>query len=253
LAFEPILKETGEPERFKIYLVNDLEKVFFFDIEFYLLDAKEEHWIGTIEPKSFRELGELFYGELGDFPRFDMKCKQEETDGTKKELELDIRLKPQKILKRAKLIPVLNKKMHWRELFQNFGKKKKEETDLRDYTKQNARPSPNRFQNYRTYNYSNPQDFAEFDPVIDLHIENLSSNWGKLSNSEIMKIQLNAFENFLAKAIRLGVPQIFVIHGLGKGRLKKEIATRLRNHPDVVSFKNEYHHKYGWGATEIAL
>jgi dsDNA-specific endonuclease/ATPase MutS2 len=42
-----------------------------------------------------------------------------------------------------------------------------------------------------------------------------------------------------------------VIHGLGKGKLKNEIATRLINHPEVKTFKNEYHPKYGFGATEI--
>ena len=74
-----------------------------------------------------------------------------------------------------------------------------------------------------------------------------------MSNAEIVRIQLAAFENYLNKAINLGVDRFFVIHGLGKGRLRNEIATRLLKHPQVQTFKNEYHAKYGYGATEVVL
>ena len=60
-------------------------------------------------------------------------------------------------------------------------------------------------------------------------------------------------QKFLDRAIRLGVPRIFVIHGLGEGKLREAIAARLKEHPDVVKFKNEFHHKYGYGATEVYL
>ena len=73
----------------------------------------------------------------------------------------------------------------------------------------------------------------------------------KRNNAEILRIQLTHFNQFLEKAIRLGVKSAFVIHGVGKGKLKNEIATRLMNHPQVKTFKNEFHPKYGFGATEI--
>ncbi|NJN34866.1 MAG: Smr/MutS family protein [Saprospiraceae bacterium] len=86
-----------------------------------------------------------------------------------------------------------------------------------------------------------------------MHIELLHENPSSLTNAEILTIQMRYFEHFLAKAIRLGVTRIFVIHGVGKGKLRDTIHARLRRHPDVERFKNEYHERYGWGATEILL
>ncbi|RQH21817.1 hypothetical protein D5R40_31195 [Okeania hirsuta] len=45
--------------------------------------------------------------------------------------------------------------------------------------------------------------------------------------------------------------RVFVIHGVGEGKLRNAIATRLIKYPEVVSFKNEFHPRYGFGATEI--
>jgi dsDNA-specific endonuclease/ATPase MutS2 len=84
-----------------------------------------------------------------------------------------------------------------------------------------------------------------------LHIENLVKDHSKMSNGEIMKTQLNHFHGYLDEATRLGVQKVFVIHGIGKGKLRNEIATILMRNPDVKTFKNEYHPKYGTGATEV--
>jgi dsDNA-specific endonuclease/ATPase MutS2 len=94
-------------------------------------------------------------------------------------------------------------------------------------------------------------EFAHFIPEIDLHIQNLTNGYAKLDRGEIVRIQLQHFQRFLEKAIRLGVPSVFIIHGVGEGKLKEAIAERLRHHPAVSKFKNEYHAKYGYGATEV--
>ena len=59
------------------------------------------------------------------------------------------------------------------------------------------------------------------------------------------------FQRFLDNAIKLGVPRVFVIHGVGEGKLREAIAARLAENPNVSKFKNEFHHKYGYGATEV--
>ena len=68
---------------------------------------------------------------------------------------------------------------------------------------------------------------------------------------EKLQLQLDHFEQYIDKAIRLGVPRIYVIHGIGKGKLKNMIASRLIQNPQIKTFKNEYHPRYGWGATEV--
>jgi len=87
---------------------------------------------------------------------------------------------------------------------------------------------------------------SNFNPEIDLHAEHLTDRWHKMNNAEILRLQLNAFDSYLHKAAQVGVPRVFIIHGLGKGRLRDEIASRLIQHPEVETFKNEYHPRYGF-------
>jgi hypothetical protein len=101
-----------------------------------------------------------------------------------------------------------------------------------------------------------PKKHVPSGPVlseIDLHIENLADNYSGMSNGEIMQIQLSRFREALENAIIGGLETFYVIHGLGKGKLREEIFRILPEYKAVKSFKNEYHHKYGFGATEIRL
>lgn len=94
---------------------------------------------------------------------------------------------------------------------------------------------------------------AAFPQEIDLHAEKLTSNLKGKKNFEILQMQLTAFEDYLNQAIRFGMDRVFIIHGVGKGKLKEQIHQRLDNMHFIHSFKNEYHPRYGWGATEIVL
>ena len=86
---------------------------------------------------------------------------------------------------------------------------------------------------------------------LDLHIENLVKEWEGLKNIAILAIQLNEFQRYLDLAISHHQHTMIVIHGLGRGKLKDEIHTILKQTPEVERFVNEYHPRYGYGATEI--
>ena len=88
---------------------------------------------------------------------------------------------------------------------------------------------------------------------VDLHIEKLTGDWQSLSNFEIMTIQLREFEKNLDLAIAHHQHKLFVIHGVGKGKLKDEIHEILKTRREVRSFINQYDPRYGYGATEIFL
>ena len=75
--------------------------------------------------------------------------------------------------------------------------------------------------------------------------------YARLDKGEIVRIQMLHFQRFLDNALKLGVSKVFVIHGVGEGKLRETIAARLADNPHVLKFKNEYHHKYGYGATEV--
>jgi hypothetical protein len=87
--------------------------------------------------------------------------------------------------------------------------------------------------------------------VIDLHIEKIADNWKGLSNFEIITIQLKEFERWYDLAVAHRQPDLIVIHGVGKGKLKDEIHDILKTKKEVRFFVNQYDHRFGYGATEI--
>jgi dsDNA-specific endonuclease/ATPase MutS2 len=87
--------------------------------------------------------------------------------------------------------------------------------------------------------------------VIDLHIEKLTDNYEKLSNLEIIGIQLAEFEKWFDLAIAHRQPSLIVIHGVGKGRLREEIHDILKTKKEVKHFINQYDPRFGYGATEV--
>ena len=153
--------------------------------------------------------------------------------------------------------PILDIPVHLYIVFDRFEpeEKKPAEEDLKSYTQRKAeeRPKPQQTQNYTQHNTYSTKAFAEFNNEVDLHVENLIGSTKGMSSGDIMHLQMRHFETYMNKAIRLGVPKVFVIHGLGKGRLKKEITRWLDENPYVISHKNEYHHRFGYGATEVEL
>ena len=81
----------------------------------------------------------------------------------------------------------------------------------------------------------------------------LVSDWKKLSTAEIIKKQLDVFEQYLHLAIAHHLNRMIVIHGLGTGKLREEVHKILKATPEVTKFKNEWSGKYGFGATEITF
>jgi len=87
--------------------------------------------------------------------------------------------------------------------------------------------------------------------VVDLHIEKLSNDWQQLSNFEILTIQLREFEKWYGLAVAHHLQSMIVIHGIGVGKLRDEIHDMLKTKKEVKTFVNQYHPRFGYGATEI--
>ncbi|MES2620988.1 MAG: Smr/MutS family protein [Bacteroidota bacterium] len=97
--------------------------------------------------------------------------------------------------------------------------------------------------------FSNKVENSE--DVIDLHLEQREVGKGKIAPEDALFHQLDEFEKAMDKAIAAGKLEFRVVHGLGKGKLKQEIYKLLDKHPEVKSYKNEYHSRYGYGSTII--
>lgn len=257
LFFEPMPGRDGTVSRYKAWLLNDTTTEFLFDIGLYVRD-EEMFWCeDKLSASTALELGDLLYDDLNEIPEVDISIRRITTDGPEAPLTKTLKIRPKQFFNNLHTAPFLNTMAHQFILFDRFEPKPATQAaeDLKEYTKQKVRRVSHHkpTSNSRPYDAFNVQEFAHFEPEIDLHIENLLHGHAKLDKSEILRIQLQHFQRFLDQAIRLGIPRIFVIHGVGEGKLKEAIADRLRNNEHVHKFKNEFHHKYGYGATEVVF
>lgn len=253
LAFEPIFDNEGDISRFDIYLVNDTpyKVVYTFKIKVleYFTPEKNE----LVDIISAKKVEELSHYDLSDNPSIFVEVSQITTEGMGEKFEKIIKIKPKQFFNKVKNHSFTTVPCYTFEVLKQF--KEKEEEDLKTYTEKNIKvKKEEKFYNYvRVHKVSKIQDRAEFPEEIDLHAEMLTANYGKMSPAEILHLQLQVFEEYLDQAIRLGIPKIYIIHGLGKGRLRNDIHKQLSQNPYVRMYANEHHPKYGFGATEVYL
>ena len=87
---------------------------------------------------------------------------------------------------------------------------------------------------------------------LDLHMESIIDSCKGMSNFEIVTIQLNHFRNRLHEALQDNEPHLVVIHGVGKGVLKREIYNYLEQFPNIKVGPADVK-LYGLGASEIRI
>ena len=60
-------------------------------------------------------------------------------------------------------------------------------------------------------------------------------------------------EEYIDQCLKLGVQEIRLIHGRGKGIQRRIVRSLLEKNPHVLSFKDAPPEAGGWGATVVAL
>lgn len=254
LAFEPMPGKDGAVSRYKAWLVNDTSFEFLFNLELFigsetLLQAEDK-----LPRTTVLELGDLLYDDLSDLPELEVTIQRITTDGVEPPLDRLLKIRPKQFFKNLHTAPILNVLAHQFVLFNTFDPPASvdEKSDLRDYTQQFLQEQrPVEIPNAIPFRAFDIEEFAHFEPEIDLHIDKLTDGHARLDKSMILRIQLQHLHRFLEKAIRLGVSKVFIIHGVGEGKLREAIAKELHSWPEVARFKNEFHKKYGYGATEV--
>ncbi|GAA4047351.1 hypothetical protein GCM10022409_37020 [Hymenobacter glaciei] len=90
---------------------------------------------------------------------------------------------------------------------------------------------------------------------VDLHLEALrpDNKEEELSNTAILRLQLDAFEDTLSRALATNMHEIVFIHGMGNGVLRKEIHRQLSRNKDIKFFEDARKEKFGFGATLVRL
>ncbi|MDO8368793.1 MAG: Smr/MutS family protein [Saprospiraceae bacterium] len=251
LAFEPMPGRDGFVSRYKVWLINDTPSEFLMEFDLFTHARDVLSVDDKLSASMALELGDFLSDDLNEAPEAFLRVKRITTAGVDEPLEHTLKIKPKQFFNSLLTAPILNVLAYQFVMIDKFDQEdKKEESDLKAYAKQQVR-KPVRESNSRPYKAFDPEALANFEPEIDLHIQRLINGYARLDKGEILRIQLQHCQRFVEKAARLGAARVFLIHGVGEGKLKDAIADQLRGNPHVVKFKNEYHHKYGYGATEV--
>tara|TARA_B100000965_G_C19590944_1_gene757956 strand:+ start:982 stop:1494 length:513 start_codon:yes stop_codon:yes gene_type:complete len=82
---------------------------------------------------------------------------------------------------------------------------------------------------------------------LDLHIENLISDYHLMTNAEIINIQVKKCEDILLNSINSNIHKLVIVHGIGEGVLKKEVHNLLKR------YKLRYFESLNGGSTDVMI
>jgi hypothetical protein len=248
LTFLPVMDtdEFGDVivEELKLHLINHSETPYNFIYKLNYYGKTDFELKNTIHPNEDFYLHDIPFESLNDNPTFDFDFSLLQPDKKKaNHFESSVKLKPKQLFAKIEELKQKNLATFSQLLFEKYPDKLVEDrVELGQMAKMG----------YKIYDASKARQHLEpARSVIDLHIEKLTDDWKHLSNYEILTMQLKAFEKYYHLAITHHQPSLIVIHGVGEGKLRDEIHDILRLKKDVKSFVNQYHHNFGYGATEI--
>ncbi|GAA4307023.1 Smr/MutS family protein [Compostibacter hankyongensis] len=248
LSFLPVYHHDAEEvqvQKLKIYLVNETADAYQLHYRMYLADSCEMEMENQVAPFAHFYLSDLLFEDLNDRPRLELRFSlQPAAAGRTPFLDKVVKLKPRQVMERLSRLQQQQEATFRQLLFEKYPATDTEAGWDIAYT-----PSPDTW--IHRSNGGRPSPAAEPLYEVDLHIEKLVDNPRGMSNFEMLTTQLHEFNRYLELAIAHHQASLIVIHGVGKGKLRDEIHEILHHVPEVSSFVNQYHPRYGYGATEI--
>jgi len=230
----------------KVYLVNGTDASYQFHCTLSYLGNPAFELKNQLFHKQDFYLTDIPFENINDSSSFDFEFSLLNPDKRKAEYhEVMLKLKPKQVFTKIEQIKKEGVPSFSYQLFDKYPDKVQEERlDL-------GKLSATGFKVYEASQFR--QYIAPARDTIDLHIERITDDWEKLSNFEILTLQLAEFEKYYELAVLHHQPYLTVIHGIGSGRLKEEIHELLKTRKEVKSFDNKYHPSHGYGATMISF
>jgi Smr domain len=240
-VFDKKIFEEDVVEYFKLYLVNQTDLAYYFRYFLRYSGAVEFELRNELWPLSDFYIHDVPFEQMNDTPKFEFEFSLVQPEKKKAaHYETSLKIRAKQLFQRIEEIRMKNEPIFSYMLFEKYPD---ESIDIaHDFV-----PSPENF-------YDASKGSQNFEPprsVVDLHIEKIAPDWKKLSNYEMLMLQLSTFEKYYQLALTHHQPNLIVIHGLGTGKLREEIHEILKSKPEVKSFVNQYHPNFGYGATEI--
>lgn len=253
LVFIPDGYAIGDITRFGIYLVNDTPQNLSFSISCQLKETLHFKRNAKLHTCQVFHLGSLDFYLLNDNPLFTCEIWELTDKGSSSKISSAIKLRPRSFFKAQQQVPFLETMGYAFPVLEEKEPRNEITENLLDYTQKHVTPGKTYSHKKHQGSYRELHTRASFPNEIDLHIEKLVVDSKKIQKKSVLDIQLQHFEAYLDKAIQLGLERVFIIHGLGEGKLRDAIASRLLRYREVKTFKNEYHPRYGFGATEVII
>jgi hypothetical protein len=250
LSVLPVFQVEGYEENvqvLKFHLLNETNMAYRFHFQVWLRNRLELEIRNDIDPFKHFYLSDLLFESLNDSPRLEFTFYPKEKDATLAPAYQKIwKIKPKQLFQQLSELQARRDATLSYPLFEKYPLKEK--SAISDF-------ETGSIGTLAATGISSPQVAVEapLQPKyeLDLHIEHLVTEWRGLKNIAILAIQLNEFQRYLDLAIAHHQHSMIVIHGLGRGKLKEEIHEILKRTAEVERFVNEYHPRYGYGATEI--
>jgi hypothetical protein len=236
-------------EGFKIFLVNQTDDGLAFRFNLRFKGVNDTELQSEVAALGDFYLMDIPFEHLNDGPSFDFEFSLMSHDKRRAEyFEASFKPKGKQLFKRIEELKVQGAAYLDFQLFEEYPQKRIEM----------APPAPevNPLSKLQAAGFKiKPGKVLKEDlpppSVIDLHIEKLMEDFGGMTPAEILDVQLREFDKWLDKSKKHYLKQAWVIHGVGKGRLRDEVHEILRLRDGIRSFSQHYHPWYGNGGTEV--
>lgn len=235
LVFVPI-----NDQHLSLYIVNDSKDTFLAHVSEVFGTNHRTLLAEKIPSGTAKKFDDRNLKEMNDWPAFLLRFipVQESLSPLAAPFERQLKMKPTQFFKHLGTSPILKKSAYL------FGlAKSTKELDIRALNDELQSLNPK----------TEPISVKRPEASIDLHIEKLVNDHGKMSNSEILRIQLSQFDKSLDQAMVSGMDQITFIHGIGNGVLRKEIHRRLSQLENIKYFQDTQKDQWGYGATLVRI
>lgn len=256
LAFDPQLDNEANPVAYEAYILNGTPHKIIYEL--IVKTHGDRRWAksGQLDPFSKKRLEAIEYRWLNEKLSCELDVRTVLVGGTGPRHFQKIGMKAKQFFATYQDVAELYRDAHLFEVFPVLNEtltapaSAPKGPSLKALTAQAIRERPKKNTDKRKV----VTDLAaklEFEEFIDLHLPKLVDDPDKIMFHEVLQLQLKHYDEYMDKAIRMGVDSVFIIHGVGTGSLKRAIHSRLHRTKFVRKFANEYNPKYGYGATEV--
>lgn len=234
LSFVPFNDKT-----FSVYLVNDTSSEVLFTVGEENAGTYNGTAAGVLKPGTSFKFTEASTVNFEEWPAWIIQALQfrEGSAELKQPLTKKMQFKASSFFKGKQTIPVLGKEGHAFRI------------DAGTVKVDTARMTENMF----TSSTEDTVKISRPAKEVDLHIEKLVNDRSGMSNSQILKLQMETFEKNLDNAIASGMDEIIFIHGTGNGVLRDQIHKSLSKNKLIKFFQDARKEKFGYGATLVRL